>query len=440
MSTKIEEVVGLVSGLAAVVKDQQTAAKDVTSETQKQIQDLSKAVHDLSQSLRSKDTSSSPLRLPQLCLPEFTGKENLNRFAEQLTNVLLSSGVSPKFWFTYLKQQCQKDARAFDIICTFERTNASQLTDKSTPDEYGQFYDRCLALLLRQRGIPKEEQIRQLLATYYAMSQHPTESVSGFSHRFLETQHCLEKLIPGIHRSSDSGAEIELIHAFTMKLKPEIAKELFSRKTAFKDLTAVIEAAKRYESVEKVLPHLPSPSSSQDDRLSWKPEAHFTSANRLRADQDHDTKPKQNFSKQNDNRGNVICRNYDYYHNARCDLPNNKCSNGFAHKCSKCYKPNCKSRFHIQSQTQSFQRNAQCNSRRTGQSNSPQSDKSSPSSVNGNNVAPSEATHSLLVNTVKEVVGNSFETLKKDLTSSIEAEVKRQLPPTQVSQSPVATP
>ena len=359
MSIKVEEVLGLVNGLAAVVKDQQTVAKDVTSETQKQIQDLSKAVHDLSQTMRSKDASSSPLRLPQLTFPEFTGKENLDRFAEQLTNVLVSSGVSPKFWFTYLKQQCQKDARAFDIVCTFERTHASQITEKSTHDEYVQFYDRCLALLARQRGIPKDEQIRQLLATYYAMTQQPKESVSDFSHRFLETQHCLEKLIPGIHRSSDSGAEVELIHAFTMKLKPDIAKELLSRETPFKDLTAVIEAAKRHESVENVLPHPPSPSPSQDDRSSWKPEAHFTSANRLGANQEHDAKTKQNFSKQNDNRGNVICRNYNYYHNARCELPNNKCSNGFAHKCSKCYKPNCKSRFHIQSQTQSFQRNAQ---------------------------------------------------------------------------------
>ena len=79
------------------------------------------------------------------------------------------------------------------------------------------------------------------------MAQQPIESVPDFSQHFLETQHCLEKLIPGIHRSSDSGAEVELIHAFTMKLKPVIAKELLSRETPLKDLTAVIKAAKRYK-------------------------------------------------------------------------------------------------------------------------------------------------------------------------------------------------
>ena len=38
------------------------------------------------------------------------GKENLDRFNEQLTSLLHSSGVSPRFCVTYLKQQTQKDA------------------------------------------------------------------------------------------------------------------------------------------------------------------------------------------------------------------------------------------------------------------------------------------------------------------------------------------
>ena len=46
------------------------------------------------------------------------------------------------------------------------------------------------------------------------MSQQPHESVSDFSHRFLETQNSLEKLLPGIHRSSDG--DLELIHAFIL--------------------------------------------------------------------------------------------------------------------------------------------------------------------------------------------------------------------------------
>ena len=45
-----------------------------------------------------------PSQLLQLKLPEFTGKETLDRFAEQLTNILISSGIDTSHWLTYLKQ------------------------------------------------------------------------------------------------------------------------------------------------------------------------------------------------------------------------------------------------------------------------------------------------------------------------------------------------
>ena len=120
MST-IEEVLGVIQGLARVVKDQQATNRDLITNTQKQIDDLTSAVQELSAAVGKQDNaSSSPLRLPQITLPEFTGKENLDRFTEQLTHVLLSSGTAPNHWFTYLKQQCRRDARAFDIVCSFE--------------------------------------------------------------------------------------------------------------------------------------------------------------------------------------------------------------------------------------------------------------------------------------------------------------------------------
>ena len=145
------EVVGIIKGLADVVKEQQAASKDTFSTTQQQIQDLSAAVQALSDTVATSSASNSTLRLPQLTLPEFTGREDLNRFAEQLTNVLASSGVSAKFWFTYLTQQCRKDARAFDIICNYETTNASKIHDKTSNDEYLAFYDKCLTRLTTQR-------------------------------------------------------------------------------------------------------------------------------------------------------------------------------------------------------------------------------------------------------------------------------------------------
>ena len=43
------------------------------------------------------------------------------------------------------------------------------------------------------------------------MTHQPHESVADFTHRFPETQHELNKLIPGIHKTA--GKEIELIFA-----------------------------------------------------------------------------------------------------------------------------------------------------------------------------------------------------------------------------------
>ena len=43
-----DEVVGIIKGLAAVVKDQQASSKEAYSKTQQQIQDLPAAVHALS--------------------------------------------------------------------------------------------------------------------------------------------------------------------------------------------------------------------------------------------------------------------------------------------------------------------------------------------------------------------------------------------------------
>ena len=74
------------------------------------------------------------------------------------------------------------------------------------------------------------------------MTQGPNESVADFAHRFCETQHALEKLIPNIHRTADGG-DIELINAFAIKLLPAISKEILSRDFNFPDLPSVIEAA-----------------------------------------------------------------------------------------------------------------------------------------------------------------------------------------------------
>ena len=90
-----------------------------------QLQTLSSTVEALSKSTapqslatqtQSNNDSPAGLCLPNITLPVFTCKENLDRFIEQLTSLLHSSGVSPRFWVTCLKQQTQKDAGAYDAL------------------------------------------------------------------------------------------------------------------------------------------------------------------------------------------------------------------------------------------------------------------------------------------------------------------------------------
>ena len=110
---------GLIKGLAEVVKSQQHVQQTALQQTNDQLQTLSNTVASLTQKLPSSSAvSHSPsLRLPNLVLPIYTGREHLDRFLTQLESILKTSGVPTQYWLTYLKQQTQKDSRSFDAIC-----------------------------------------------------------------------------------------------------------------------------------------------------------------------------------------------------------------------------------------------------------------------------------------------------------------------------------
>ena len=75
-------------------------------------------------------------------------------------------------------------------------------------------------------------------------------SLCGGECRFCEVQHQLQKLLQGIHKlkSEDgTGEDLELIYAFTIKLREDIAAELVSREFKYSSLQSVIDAARRYE-------------------------------------------------------------------------------------------------------------------------------------------------------------------------------------------------
>ena len=373
---KAAETLGLIQGLADVVKIQQSTFQtqqatylEALQKTNQQLSSLSETVELLSKSVpKSTLSAGSGLRLPNVTLPEFTGKQNLDRFMAQMESLLLSSGVPLRFWLTYLKQQCQKDSRAFDALIAAEKEHSSILgsdPSKATDEEYESYYKACVTVLKAKRGIPQDQQIRELLSQYYIMKQHPRESVADFSHRFSEVQNELEKLIPGIHRTVD-GNELELIHAFSIKLLPVISKEIVSREFTYKTLQELIVVATRYE--QNILPGfkemtlgnpLPDAIYTNTAQGGTRPRIKGSNASSNFSDgkfagrkpaantgnRFNDVKPREN------PRSNEICFPYNKYSSARCQLPDGKCKNGRIHKCTVCHKPGCKALKHQSNQS-----------------------------------------------------------------------------------------
>ena len=144
MSLSQEETLGLIQGLAAVVKEQNASNKSRVEE----LGTHAAAVKDLSDFIgHHPSTRSSALRLPNLTLPEYTGTEDLDRFLEQFTSVLSSTGAEAKYFLTFLKQQCRKDSRAFDILCNYDSENSNILPSAPTEEDYVQFYERAVKIL-----------------------------------------------------------------------------------------------------------------------------------------------------------------------------------------------------------------------------------------------------------------------------------------------------
>ena len=113
----IEELTGIVKGLADVVKSQLSSQHEAQEANRQHIDALAKTVSEMA-SHSASSSNVDTLKLPQVVLPLYTDKpeEQLDRFLDQLTTLLKSSGVPPKHWTTYLKQQVQQDVRAYDSV------------------------------------------------------------------------------------------------------------------------------------------------------------------------------------------------------------------------------------------------------------------------------------------------------------------------------------
>ena len=172
----LEEATGLIQGLADVVKNQQQLQNTATQKTTEQLQTLSDTVAHLAQNLPSASPSiiqTNGLRLPNLILPIYTGREHLDRFITQLESILKSSNVPSQYWLTYLKQQTHN--RAYDAICEAETANSLTIlgpdVSKTSPAEFTKLYQTCATALKTKRGKPRDQQLRDLLGACYTIQQ-----------------------------------------------------------------------------------------------------------------------------------------------------------------------------------------------------------------------------------------------------------------------------
>ena len=81
----------LIKGLTALVQEQSNAMKNTTD----QIKQLPVSVENLMKS--QSQPQSMGLRLPNFMLPEFTGKEPLDRFLKRIQSLLITSNVPVQY-------------------------------------------------------------------------------------------------------------------------------------------------------------------------------------------------------------------------------------------------------------------------------------------------------------------------------------------------------
>ena len=346
-SSSPEELLGMIKGLADVVKSSHDAQKT----QQEEIRALADSMKDLATST-AKTTSAPPgLRLPPVNLPVFKGdpQDKLERFLENFVSIISTSNISPQYYVPYLKQQCQYDIRSFDIITHAEKEHFPKLIadpEKASPSEFKAYFDTIKQVLLQRRGIPKEQQIRELLAEYYRMVQGPEELVSDFAHQFCDVQTELIKLIPGIHMTP-KGEDIELQYAFAIKLHKKLQSEIISREFTYNSLQEVIQVAERYEKI-----HPPTVSGWKPDALISNPSAHskpsrgntppsfapcqfcrktnHASQNCFFKQEQKPSRPTgpgaQNLTKMKTPPEQTICQKFNTFVKASCELPNRTCS------------------------------------------------------------------------------------------------------------------
>ena len=234
--TTVEELQGIVAGLTAIVKQQADAQKA----TNVQIANLTAALlaHGGTPAApATTQANSSSLRMPALQLPQFRYNQNIhddiNEFLESFD--VQTAHLQAETKLTLLQQACIGEWP--NSVLSMEKT---KFTDE-TPTQ--QKLDSFKHALKSSFAEPPEVQRRRLASEFSTMKQQFTESIDRFAFRFKNNLHRLAKLGEPVDRNSPQF----IMSQFISKTKPEIQKHLVLKAEEYKDLSEIIEAAKRIE-------------------------------------------------------------------------------------------------------------------------------------------------------------------------------------------------
>ena len=190
MATTAVEAVGLIKGLAEIVKLQWTTQATRQSDTKTQLQQLSDTMHDLSQVIKTTQTKSTPqqaFRLPDLILPEFSSLD-----------VKILTGVWIECQLCYRLQACHHRHSLNNTVTVMyvHMMPFQMLKRNNLLPVWDSIHRKQLLMILssitkhawarskKNAGNRKDQKIRDLLPPSHTMQQGKNKPVPDFAHRF----------------------------------------------------------------------------------------------------------------------------------------------------------------------------------------------------------------------------------------------------------------
>ena len=365
--TTVDELQVIVAGHTAIAKQQAETQK--TSNTQ--IANLTEALlahGGPSTAPATAQVNFLPLLMPALQLPQFRYDQNthddVNEFLESFDVQTTHLQAATKL--TLLQEACVGEWP--NSMLSMEKT---KFTDETTPLHKLERFKQALKSAFAE---PPEVQRRRLASEFSTMKERVTESIDRFAFRSKKNLHLhlhlrLAKLGEPVYRNSPQF----IMSQFISKTKPDIQKHLVLKAEEYKDLSEIIEAAKRIErsfSPSHSQPNKQSPE--QTNALTTNPAPGFPRG-RGKGPRCYSSygytkgncpeKTQKNHNSTNPQRSNEVCRLWNKHQRPPCVLPDQSCRYGRLHNYNTCSKPGCKD-IHMQTLVNLLQTPAKFNHHR----------------------------------------------------------------------------